>query len=172
MEIKPISKKTKLAVLASAIVTGVLFCCLGISLFQVLFTIIGAFIIFGGVLSCFSKNIIAGLILAALGIFIVIAAWVWPNVPFIIFGVMMLLSGILGFISAVQNEDARSVVSSVLSAVLGGFLIGYHEGADWIIFVIGALFIVTGIIGIILVCIPSKKDVKTVDVKPIEKEDK
>lgn len=169
---QPISKKTKLAVLAGAIVTGVLFCCLGISLFQVLFTIIGGLIIFGGVFACLSKRIISGLIIAAIGVFIVVAAWVWPNVPFIIFGILMLLSGILGFITSVQNEDARSVVSSVLSAVLGGFLIGYHEGADWIIFVIGALFIVTGIVGIILVCVPSKKDVKTVDVKPIKEEEK
>lgn len=169
---QPISKKTKLAVLASAIVTGVLFCCLGISLFQVLFTIIGGLIVFGGIFSCFSKRFISGLVLAAIGVFIIVAAWVWPNVPFIIFGVLMLLSGILGFITSVQNEDARSVVSSVLSAVLGGFLIGYREGADWIIFVIGALFIVTGIVGIILVCVPSKKDVKTVDVKPIKEEEK
>lgn len=169
---QPISKKTKLAVLASAIVTGVLFCCLGISLFQVLFTIIGGLVVFGGVFACFSKRFVSGLVLVAIGVFIVVAAWVWPNVPFIIFGVLMLLSGILGFITSVQNEDARSVVSSVLSAVLGGFLIGYREGADWIIFVIGALFIIAGIVGIILVCIPSKNGVKTVDVKSIEEEKK
>lgn len=174
METKKLRKGPKAAILVVAILTGVLFCCLGIKMFNILFTIIGAILALGGILALVSKRIIAGILLIGIGGLIIASAWIpnWINVAYIIFGVLMLLSGIFGFIVAVHNEDAGSCVSSALSAVLGGFLIGFREGADWMVFVIGALFIVFGIVGLILLFIPSKKDVKVVDVKPIEKEDK
>lgn len=174
METKPISKWTKVGVLAVSIITGILFCCLGITTFNVLFTIIGGIIALGGIIAIVSKRFIGGIILAALGALIIVAAWKWTNVAYIIFGVMMVISAAFGFFQAVMKEDARACVSSVLSAVLGGFLIGFREGADWMIFVIGALFIVLGVVGLILVLIPNKKDgknIKTVEIKEI-KEDK
>jgi len=168
MKIQPIPKKVALGILASSIVTGILFCCLGVKFFNVLLTIVGALIVLGGLFSVVSKRYVLGIVLVAVGAFIIVAAWQWPRVPSIVFGVLMIMSGIAGFIGSVQNEDVGHCISSVLSAVLGGFLIGYREGADWMIFVIGALFIVTGIIGIILVCVKSKKGVKTVDVKDVK----
>lgn len=168
MEIKPISKTTKIAVLAAAIITGVLFCCLGITMFNVLFTIIGAVIALGGLLLLPQKQFIFGILTAGLGALIIVAAWKWTNVAYIIFGVLMLISAIGGFIDAVMKNDVRSTVSSFISAILGGFLIGFREGADWMIFVIGALFIVLGVVGLLMVLFSRKKGVKTVDVKDIK----
>lgn len=168
MEVKPIPNSVKFAVLAASIVTGVLFCCLGITMFNVLFTIIGAIIALGGLFLVFKKQFIFGILTAGLGALIIVAAWKWANVSYIIFGVMMLLSAIGGFIRGVMSNDVRSTVSSVISAVLGGFLIGFREGADWMIFVIGALFIVLGVVGLLMVLFSRKKGVKTVDVKDIK----
>lgn len=168
-----ISKGVKIALLVTAVIVGVLFCCLGITMFNVLFTIIGGLIAFGGLFAIFRKHIFAGLIITGLGALIIVAAWKWTNVSYIIFGVMMIISAVGGFISSVMMEDGRRCISSVITAVLGGFLVGFREGADWMIFVIGALFIILGIIGIILVLIPRRsgeKRVKTVDVKPIDEE--
>lgn len=171
-----ISKGAKIGILIAAIITGILFCCLGIELFRVLFTIVGAMMVLGAVYSFVRKNIFIGVLGLIFGTLLIVLTWTAPNVVYIIFGVMMLLSGIAGFIVSVMNEDARSCITSVLNAVLGGFLIGYHEGADWMVFTIGALFIVLGIIGIILVLIPNKnhgdkKVVKTVDVKEVKNVD-
>ena len=173
-ERKPLTKGPKAAVLCVAILTGVLFCVLGISMFKILFTIIGGIIALGGILAIVSKRFIGGALLAAIGGLIIASAWIpnWTNVAYIIFGVLMVISGIFGFISAVHEENAGSCVSAAISAVLGGFLIGFREGADWMIFVIGALFIVFGVVGLILLFIPSRKGVKTVDVKPIDEEEK
>ena len=174
METKKLSKGPKAAILIVAILTGVLFCCLGIKMFNILFTIIGGILALGGILAIISKRFLGGIILVGIGGLIIASAWIpnWVNVAYIIFGVMMLISGIFGFIVAVHNENAGSCISSAISAILGGFLIGFREGADWMIFVIGALFMLFGIVGLILLFVPSKKDVKTVDVKPIDEEGK
>ena len=174
METKELKKGPKAAILVVAILTGVLFCVLGISMFKILFTIIGAILALGGILAIISKRLIGGIVIGVIGGLIIASAWIpnWTNVAYIIFGVLMVISGVFGFITSVHNEDARSCVSATLSAVLGGFLIGFREGADWMIFVIGALFILFGVVGLILLFVPSKKDVKVVDVKPVEKEDK
>ena len=173
-ERKPLTKGPKAAILCVSILTGILFCILGVKMFNILFTIIGAILALGGILAIISKRLIGGIILAGIGGLIIASAWIpnWTNVAYIIFGVLMVISGVFGFISAVHDENAKSCVSAVISAVLGGFLIGFREGADWMIFVIGALFILFGVVGLILLLIPSKKDVKTVDVKPIDKEEK
>ena len=170
METKELKKGPKAALFIVAILTGILFCVLGVKMFNILFTIIGATLALGGILAIISKRIFSGIIIAGVGGLIIASAWIpnWTNVAYIIFGVLMVISGVFGFISAVHNEDARSCVSAVISAVLGGFLIGFREGADWMLFVIGALFMLIGVVGLILLFIPSKKDVKTVDVKDIK----
>lgn len=174
METKPLKKGPTAAILCVAILTGVLFCAIGIKMFNILFTIIGALLAIGGIISIFSRRIITGILVTIIGGLIIASAWIpnWTNVAYIIFGVLMIISGVFGFINAVHDENGRECISAAISAVLGGFLVGFREGADWMVFVIGALFILFGIVGIILLFIPSKKDVKVVDVKPIEKEDK
>ncbi|MBQ0008930.1 MAG: hypothetical protein KBS97_01470 [Firmicutes bacterium] len=173
-ERKPLTKGPKAAVLCVSIIMGVLFCVLQTGMINILFTIIGVILALGGILAIISRRFIGGVILAALGGLIIASAWIpnWTKVAYIIFGVMLLISGIFGFITAVYNENARSCISAVFSAVLGGFLIGFKEGADWMFFVVGALFILLGVVGLILLFVPSKKDVKTVDVKPIDEEGK
>lgn len=175
MQVKPISKGVKLAVLLASILTGVLFCILGIQMFNILFTIIGGLLVVGGIFAIVAKNFVAGVLIAAIGVLIILGCWIpnWINVTYIVFGVLMVISGVLGFFVSVIKEDPRSCVSSVISAVLGGFLIGFRQGADWMVFVIGALFILLGLVGLILVLIPNKKDKKdkkvvTVDVKEVK----
>ena len=174
MERRPLKKGPAAAILCVAILTGVLFCVLQTALVNILFTIIGALLAIGGILALFSKRIITGILVTAIGGLIIASAWIpnWTNVAYIVFGVLMIISAVFGFINGVHDENARECISAAFSAVLGGFLVGFREGVDWMFIVVGTLFILFGIVGIILLFIPSKKDVKVVDVKPIEKEDK
>ena len=105
-----ISKGVKIALLATAVVVGVLFCCLEITMFNILFTIVGGFIALGGLFAIFRKHILGGLIIAGLGALIIVAAWKWTNVSYITFGVLMIISAIGGFISSVMMEDGRRCI--------------------------------------------------------------
>ena len=67
METKELKKGPKAAILVVAILTGVLFCVLGISMFKILFTIIGAILALGGILAIISKRLIGGIIIGAIG---------------------------------------------------------------------------------------------------------
>lgn len=163
-----VSKRSKIILLIAAIVVGILFCALGIKLFNVLFTIIGGLMVLGAAYSLINRNLLSGIISGVFGVVLIVLTWTVPNVVYIIFGLMVLISAILTFVVSIIYEDVKNCIISGLNAVLGGFLIGYREGVDWMIYVIGALFIVLGALGLILVLIPSKKGVKTVDVKDVK----
>lgn len=173
MEVHMIDKKTIIALSAVSIISGILFCVLKQDLLNIIFTVIGALMIVAGIIGVIKSNVIGGAISIGFGVLLVLGAWLFTYVLLIINGVLLCLSGISGLALSVKTGDVKKCILSILMVVLGVlFFINTDETAKWIFFVIGALFIVAGIMGLILTLIPSKKGVKTVDVKPIEKEEK
>ena len=166
-------KKTMITLSLVSIISGILFCVLKQDLLNIIFTVIGALMIVAGVIGVIKSNAISGAISIGFGVLLVLGAWLFTYVLLIINGILLCLSGISGLALSVKTGDVKKCILSILMVVLGVlFFINTDETAAWIFFVIGALFIVIGIIGLILTLVPSKKGVKTVDVKPIEKEKK
>lgn len=173
MKIQAIDKKTLIGLSILSIISGILFCVLQQGLLNIIFTVIGALMVVTGVIGIFKLNPIGGVLSIAIGALLIMGAWLFVYVLLIINGVLLLLSGISGFALSVKTGDVKNCILSILMVVLGIlFFINTDATAGWIFFVIGTVFIVTGIVGVILACIPSKKGVKTVDVKPIQEEKK
>ena len=168
-----LDKKTMITLSLVSIISGILFCVLKQDLLNIIFTVIGALMIVAGVIGVVKSNLLGGVISITIGVILVLGAWLFTYVLLIINGILLCLSGISGLALSVKTGDVKKCILSILMVVLGVlFFINTDETAGWIFFVIGALFIVTGIMGLILTLVPSKKGVKTVDVKPIEEEEK
>ena len=173
MKVQAIDKKTLIGLSILSIISGILFCVLQQGLLNIVFTVIGALMVVAGIIGIVKLNPVGGVLSIAIGALLIMGAWLFVYVLLIINGILLILSGVSGLAWSVKMGDAKNCILSILMVVLGiFFFINTDATAGWIFFVIGALFIVTGIIGVILTCIPSKKGVKTVDVKPIEEEKK
>lgn len=164
-----LDKKTLIGISAISIIAGVLLCILGTKVLEILFTVIGALMVVCGVVSIIYSNTIGGILSICVGVLLILGAWLFVNVLFIINGILLCISGVGSFAISLRNNDIKNLIVSILMVVLGVFFfINTEATANWIFFVIGALFIVTGIMEIILLFIPSKKGVKTVDVKDVK----
>ena len=168
MEIKPISKKVMIGLSIFAIVAGALFCGLGTGLLYILFTILGAFIVLGGVFALVKLDPLGGVFGIVIGALLIAGAWLFVDVLIVINGVLLVISGLFGTFAAIKVEDGKKCIISILTLVIG-VLFFITNVVEWIFFVIGALFIVSGIVGIILALTQNKdKKIKTVDVKDIK----
>lgn len=173
MKVQALDKKTTIALSILSIISGILFCVLKQDLLNIIFTVIGALMIVAGIIGIFKLNPIGGAVSIAIGALLVLGAWLFVYVLLVINGILLCLSGISELALSVKTGDVKNCILSILMLVLGVlFFINTEETAAWIFIVIGIMFIITGIAGIVLACIPSKKSVKTVDVKPIDKEEK
>ena len=170
MHVKPINKKAILVSSLISIIAGILIAVLGYDLLYIFFIVIGALALIGGILSFIRKYIFGGIIGVAIGVLLIIGAEFFVPALLIVNGVLLCVFGIYDFAISVVLKDFKNLIFSILTVIVGVFFFLYTEQTiGWIFFVIGALFIALGIVGLIT-SLFSKKDkkVKEVDVKDVK----
>lgn len=170
MKISPIDRKVILASSFLAIIAGILFCALREDLLYILFTIMGAFIIVSGIIALFKRSVFGGIFSIAVGVLLILGAWFFVNVLLLVNGILLCISGFYGIFVSILTRDLKNLVFSILTVVVGVlFFIYTEQTAGWIFFVIGALFIVLGIVGLIMTFTSNKdKKIKEVNVKEVK----
>ena len=117
MKVKPIDKKVIILASLISIVAGILFCALKVDLLYILFTIIGAFIIVGGVLGLLKRNVLGGILSIAIGVLLIIGAWLFVEVLLIVNGVLLCVSGVYGIVISLMTRDFKNLVFDIAAKV-------------------------------------------------------
>lgn len=140
-----------------AIIVGTLFCFLAKDFLAVLITIIGGLIAIGGIFAIFSSGLLDGILFIFCGALIAGGAWAFQSVILIVMGVLFILGGVFTFAISVKNEVGEGSLLGFVSAVLGGLILGANWGADWYFFIVGAVFVLSGLITLIYAIVKRKK---------------
>lgn len=162
------------------IILGILFIIFGKGMVSVLFTVIGALLCAGGIALMF-MNPLAGVFCLLIGVLLIVGAWTFVNAILLVFGIITALSGIFGIVKYFKSKSLPDVIQGCCSIVMGGLMIACFWEKNFLFYVVGACWILVGVIGMIFANKISKeedddhheggKKVKdgVVDVKPIEK---
>lgn len=130
------------------VVVGVLCCVFRADMLKIMFAIIGALFIIKGVLSLLEKDWVNASINIVIGILVIVFAFTdLIDIILIVFGVLIMLSGIQQLVPALKQKDIMPIVAAAVTITVGILLIVSNWVlVDWIFIVIGVIFIVDGIL--------------------------
>ena len=136
----------RMAVAGAFILIGVLFCIFRSGITSVILTVIGVLFILAGLAQILvDRNIVAGVLGILCGLVIILGWWLFPNIALILFGAMLILKGIADLCQS--GRRAPEIVSAILTIAAGVLFIVFRVAAlDWLYIVIGACFIVFGVL--------------------------
>ena len=139
------SNKFVLACLYIAI--GVLLCTFRATMLNWLLTIVGILMVAYGIFEIFKKNLTEGVVCIGIGAIVILAGWLFVEVAMIVFGVSIIIYGVLGLIDSLNAKNVKSIASSSITILLGILLsVGYWLMKDWFFAVLGILFVANGIL--------------------------
>ena len=155
----------KTSAILSALMTlglGVLCIILKASVVDVAITVLGIVFLVVGIIDLVGKNIVAGVIKAALGVAVLVFGLgaLLKDLAFLILGIVLLIYGVLELvkriISLFKKRTKRvwakiiGIVEAALWIVGAIFLItNTGTAVDWVVIAVGILFIVDGVLGLV-----------------------
>lgn len=154
-------QKVKAIVSATIYITvGILMCVFPYDMVKVLFTIIGALLLAGGIYSLVKKDFVLGIITTVMGTITILGAWLFLEVMFIIIGIFVILKAALDMYSGIKGKSWLGIVFSVITLTIGVLLIvmGCGEPMPWFFIVMGAIAIAIGVLQLVFTLIDASKE--------------
>jgi len=136
---------TKIILAVLFIVVGILFIVKRAEILGITFTVLGAALIVLGLVRLLrDKDILAGIILATIGVIIIVFGWALSQAACVIAGAILIAYSIYMLIKK-QVSGVWGWVKLILNILVGIFLILGIVDTSWVFIVIGVLMIVYGI---------------------------
>ena len=113
-------------------------------------TIAGVLFIISGVFDVIKKNYAGGAVSLIIGIAIIVLGNVLKNIVLLVLGIMLAIKGLVAFFSAFKKKkvNALDLLFPILTIVLG-LMLAFGNGIGWMIFAVGILLTVDGVLGLI-----------------------
>ena len=128
------------------ILVGIIFCIFKSTLLDWLMTLVGALFIVQGIAKALRGALFGGAVSAVIGIVILVGGFMFLELVLLVFGALLLVSGIIDLISELKRKKPR-LINVFIKLIIGVMLlVSRYAMLDWIFILIGALFIVDGIL--------------------------
>ena len=113
-------------------------------------TVAGIVFIVLGALDLSKKRTISGAINLIIGIAILVLGWALASIVLLVLGVLLAIKGLMDLVGAlkVKKKSILRIVASALTMILG-LALAFGNGLNDLIFAVGILLIVDGILGLI-----------------------
>ena len=132
------------------IALGILFAVMQGGVIGIAIWVLGIALIVAAVLDLLSKDIVSCVVKAVIGIVVLVAGGLFVNVALYVLAGVLLIYGILQVINAFKSKQKGLLkfVEPVLMVVIALALL-FGNGFNWIFIIIGVIFIIDGVLGII-----------------------
>ena len=113
-------------------------------------TVAGIVFIVLGVLDLSKKRTTSGAINLIIGIAILVLGWALTSIVLLVLGVLLAIKGLMDLVDALKakKKSVLRIVASALTMILG-LALAFGNGLNDLIFAVGILLIVDGILGLI-----------------------
>ncbi len=129
------------------VVTGLLFIIFRSGVLNWVMTAIGILFIVQAVFSAVAKNWTSAAIYGVIGLVTILGGWLFLSVVLIVFGVLLVISGVTAFIPEFKAKNYRGLISPSVTVLIGVLLIISHWAmVDWFFIVFGAIFVINGVL--------------------------
>ena len=146
------AKKTNSELFASLlyVIVGVLLMVFKAETINWAMTIAGILFIVSGIFDVLKKNYAGGAVSLIIGIAIIVLGNALKNIVLLVLGVMLAIKGIVAFFGVFKKyrKNALDFLFPALTVVLG-LMLAFGNGISWMIFAVGILLTVDGILGLI-----------------------
>lgn len=146
------AKKSNLSVSSPLlyIILGALLVIFGVKMLGLAMTIAGIIFVLLGIVDILRKNIVNGIVNAAVGIIILVLGGQIADIVLLVLGILIAVKGVIDLLAVLSFKSKKIIrfVSPVLTVVTG-LALAFGNGLDIIITVVGVLLIVDGLLGLL-----------------------
>ena len=129
---------------------GILLIVLKTSAISIAMTIFGVYLIYKGVVTILSKDLVKGLIVGVIGIALITCGWLFVTVALYVLAAVLLINGIGDMLSLVRRggkPNLAEYLSPLLMTIAGVLLIfAQGETLSWMFIVVGALVVLKSLL--------------------------
>ncbi len=150
-------KSNKLISAILTIVLGLLFIVFKGSVIELAITIFGVAFIVMGIMDILKKDIVGGVIRAAIGALVILLGWLLLKVALIVLGVVLIAYGVLQTFEILQGKSRRKSVKALLiqyaqpalNVLVGLCLLFAYEAMNVMCIVVGVIFLLEGFVALV-----------------------